>query len=369
MGQRSSLPAAIAGTALLVAFLALSLGAAARPAGASALKASPSPSSSPLPSVQPPAEQQQPNGDGFLGTVASISGTVAAILGGFVLAALLSISSERNSMTELLKERERALEALNRQLDAKQQQRDLSLRELLLAWLRAVYKGDDSPDPGEVRRRIADLHLGTAGPGVSQAADDYMRSRMTADAAISSSLDDITAAGFPRSFNGWAARHSTEGIDLGLLRDAFDRAVDSIHRQERLAEGLQQRSLDSSLPASSAREADSLTAAEADIRLWSYGPDAAAVRGLEDEITRAGVMKAELSDKLATLRLPSHLGLGVVIFSFIVITGVIYPLCLMPSTAASFTPAVDLFIKSCLGLQMIAIVGYIVFVARNLRQS
>src|SRR5947209_5301662 len=49
------------------------------------------------------------NPDALYSAVASVSGTVAAILGGFVLAALLNLASQRESKAELLRERRRTI--------------------------------------------------------------------------------------------------------------------------------------------------------------------------------------------------------------------------------------------------------------------
>jgi hypothetical protein len=373
---------AVTGLAVLAACLLIVFLADHSPTRAGARRTAPLATASPLPAgspsttrhppSRPPERQQpvdQPSGDGFLGTVASLSGTVAAILGGFVLAALLSISSERNSMAELLKERDRSLSALISQVNARQQQRDQALRGLLAAWLRAAYQQDDEvPRCEMVRQRIASVHPGIAEAEAAEIAQDYVRSRRAADDLISSTMADIASAEYPRSFSSWVSRHpATNGIDSGLLKDAFDRALGSIERRERLTAGYHSPR-DSPQPSSSTPESDSLPAAEAAVRLWSYGPDAVAVQGLRDEVSRITAMKSDLSDKITAFRLPSHLGLGVAIFIFIVLTGVVYPLCLMPSTAASFTPTVSLFIKSCVGVQMIAIVGYILIVARSLHR-
>lgn len=324
------------------------------------------PSPSPVPAT---SIDQPPNGDTFLGTVAQLSGTVAAILGGFVLAALLGISAERNSMVELLKERERSVDTLSKRLDEEQERRALSLRRLLTAWLRAAYRQEDeAPGQEEVLRRISDLHLGVSTADAISIADEYLAGRRQADAAIRSSSDEISV-GAIRTFDLWFSRHSVGELDLGLLKDAFDRIVESIERQERLRDRTQRAQGPRGVVGNSgsSRGADLLTAAESGLQLWVQGPDAVAMRSLTEDLDRAKEMKVELAGKLSSMRLPSHLGLGIVVFCFSIVTGVIYPLCMMPSTNNSFTPTVDLFIKSCFAVQMASIVVYIWMVARSIR--
>ena len=368
---RGSRAALILGGPIVVTWLVLFLGMATSPSAAEALKPPPSASGSPSPSSRLSAQQQvsnqQPNADGFLGTVASLSGTVAAILGGFVLAALLNISSERNSMVELLKERERSSNALARQLDTQREENDRLLSRLLTDWLRAAYRHDSAiPSAEEILRRIDTLGLSLADSFTNLIVDNYISNRKKADAAIQASRNDIAQDTDARSFDVWAARHPAAGMDLGLLRDAFERTVESVERQERLA-SWPPAGVGGALQANSALRADSLIDAEAEIRLWFQSPASVALRRLQEDLAREVSMKDELSDRLATLRLPSNLGLGVAVFAFIVILGVIYPLSLMPSTPESFTPTVDLIIKVTVAAEMISIMAYIYVVARGIR--
>jgi hypothetical protein len=302
----------------------------------------------------------------FLSTVAALSGTIAAILGGFVLAALLNVSSERNSLTELLRERRQVVEALEDDLALKTQEASQELTQLACHWLRLIYRRQDElPSATEVAARIRALVPKIWEHEAANLADWYLKERHTADQVMAMTISQISQDADLRSFAAWSAKFSSASANPEYLDDAFERAVASVERQLRLGGA----GSSGSKPASDVAltGAESLASAELRLRNWSDSQSASEIARLELEVKRAKDYATDIQLRLSAKRLPSHLGLGLAVFLFNVAIGVIFPLSMMPE--AAYKPTVLLAVKVSVVAQACAIVGYMIYIAANIRRA
>ncbi|MFI7080219.1 hypothetical protein ACIBO1_23245 [Micromonospora sp. NPDC049903] len=320
------------------------------------------------PASAPPTDAEEADPNEFLGTVASVAGTVAAILGGFVLAALLNLSSARNSMSELLRERKRSTAALRNRWHEQNRQNDAALRDLLLSWLRLCYEDDDeAPPPADVRHRLHGLRVGQPAEYLHEIALTFVENRRAADALVADTIPDLDRNADLRSFARWAVRHPHDDVDVDLVRDAFERAIESIRRRGNLTSPKSVSSGSPQQQEEAKRRGGALAALEIGLRGFRSGPMAATAAGLRDDLDRSEEALRELHDELTAFRLPSHLGAGVALFCFIVVIGVCYPLYLMPTTPADFTPTAEVLVKAGIVAQLVAITLYMWVLIRSVR--
>ncbi|GHJ39842.1 hypothetical protein [Streptomyces sp. TS71-3] len=317
-----------------------------------------------------PPDPSPPDPDDLLGTVVSLSGGVAAILGGFVLAALLTLSSERNSTVELLRERRRVTADLRTRLQQQTQANETALKRLLYSWLRLSHRLDDEP-PGaaEAVRQLASLGTELTDAQLRELSDDFRRAWTAADDVVTGTARALARDPELRSFSRWSARTAVPaGTDGDLLRDAFDRAVASVERRENL-KSRPAATTEARARQDRARQAEEAAAAERRIRNWATDRAVQAAGEVRDELARARTSEQQTATELTTWRLPSHLGYGIVLFCFIVATGVIYPLLLMPTTPEAFSEASEFWVKMSVGGQCLATGLYLTLLALSVRRT
>jgi hypothetical protein len=301
----------------------------------------------------------------LLSTVATLSAAVAAIIGGFVLAALLGISSDRNSLAELYEERKRTKSAIENGLALKEREAGEELRRQIYEWLRLTYRTqDDLPSAAELAVRIVALNLDMSTDAAGELAETYLRERKRSDAAVEATIPEIAQSTDLRSFAAWAARHLPTDANVEYLTDAFDRAVASIDRQRRLS-GTASNSSHSANQDAAARDAHSLAATELRLRSWHSGPLASDIRRLKNDLDRAEEAMSEAGLRLRSRRLPSHLGLGIAVFIINVGVGVVYPLSMMPAVSVHLEALRTIKIGGV--IQMCTIIFYVAFLAIRIR--
>ncbi len=306
-----------------------------------------------------------PNPDSFLSAMASVSGTIAAILGGFVLAALISLASERTSLAALVRERHRALQEAETRLSRQQQAHDLSFRMLLRRWLRVAYgQVEQLPDTDAIVGRLSRLGIAVT-EVVRQHVEQFSSDWNAANDCMLASRDQLLSHPESRTWANWIAHSPTKGLDVELLRDAFDRVVDSISRTEALrsTSPVAQRSRGQH----HSSDLDPLLAADLALRQWSDGPELASVTRSQEQIEHARQLLAESEQELVSRRLPPYLLYGMALFVFMVGVGVVYPLMLMPAQPKALSSASDLVLRGGLIGQSAAIVLYMGLLVHAIR--
>lgn len=267
--------------------------------------------------------------DTFLATVAGVSGTVAAILGGFVLSVLLTQRTESSRLRSRCQEILATIQRLSAELAAKQEQHDAVLRTQLTAWLRLVYRfRESSPSVDEVQRRVTGLGLGLDEQFLQDVVRRYVAMRSAADEAADRDYEDLLGDRKLRSFSQWL--HKNEGIaDIDLMADAYWRVIGSVERFEDL--GTPNHLIRARAEHFESTGSDDLASADQALRNWQSSVLPVSVAELERLREQNLADYREVVAQLEPGELQSRVGFGFTVFCVMVVVGVAYPIWLMPA--------------------------------------
>lgn len=311
--------------------------------------------------------QEPRNLEVYLQTLATISGATAAILGGFVLSALLSLSSEKRSLQARLAERSEALERIRATHGRASKAADQLLDGLLMDWVRARFR--DAPEAvllQDLDQDLRRLGLTEAAQAATAHAEEYIGQRNVARQIVQQDESLITSDSRFRSFERWEVLRESGGVSRDVLRDEFDRLVASIDRRETLGRTI----VPGSLAGLELRaDGDRLSDAVGALARWSASrPNSEEVR-LADELSRLESTVDELGAQVKALRAPGRLGIGLALFVVMIFGGVLYPIALMLSDDASLAVRHKVPVFAALAIELVGITVYMISVARDLNRA
>lgn len=287
----------------------------------------------------------------YLESLAAVSGTVAAIVGGFVLSAILTRDSERRAAYALLSERRAALAEIMQDIDDARHQAALGRRSAFLDWLRIRLEGcKELPDPADFNVELEGLGFGRYVDELSALAAVYLEQRELARALLKREEAAIAVDTRLRTFDRWLVQAGPIQVDRATLLHEYNATLDSIRRLELLKSSV--------LPSVRVlADRDGTTAAVAsDIatRLGS-APDEMRVVRLEADVRRVSQSVEEAEAQVGAMAPEGLLMIGLVLFAAMLSVGVLYPVSLLGFVGPTDQQAHAVPLLGSLLLQMVAV--------------
>jgi hypothetical protein len=258
----------------------------------------------------------------FLASVAGVSGTIAAIVGGFILAALLALVAEKSQLVNARVEKVRALSE-SQHLQASLAKTAGSLaRRAVVGWLAATHPEGEAQPIQEMAISIWKPELPLQHEWVRAAVDEYLTEQGKARTVVASQRSQIEHDGAVRGFLDWYAKLDPRpSVDVDYLRSEFEEAVGSAARRHGL-DSPPTAARVSPLHAHDRPTSPSFRELSVDPAMQELDRQSHIVHMREEAVREA-------SDALAAMSYPSHFVFGLVLFGGMGLGGVVYPLALM----------------------------------------